>query len=101
VSTGDLNVTAGKASFGPPSAETIARRSSADLLESGIGSRVGINLRRSVNQLRQDPGHVCIGAAVVDFRASFAVLLRAAGLEGDVAQMHGHSTRTHNLSPWL
>src|SRR5258706_10199407 len=50
-----------------------SRCCSADLVESGVGDLVGVNLRRSLDQLRQDSGHIGVGTAVVGFRALFVV----------------------------
>jgi hypothetical protein len=64
-----------KGGLGPPSADMA--RSGADLVGGGVGRRGGINLRRFVNQLRQDLGHVCVGATV----AFLDVPIRAAALK--------------------
>src|SRR5947207_15527809 len=51
----------------------LGRCSRADLVESGVGNLVGINLRISVNQIRQDLGHFCVWPAVVGIGAFFVV----------------------------
>ena len=51
----------------------LGRRSRADLVEGGVGNLVGINLRISVYQIRQDCGHFCVWAAAVGIGAFFVV----------------------------
>src|ERR1700694_518597 len=49
------------------------RCSRADLVESEVGNLVGINLRISVDQIRQDRGHFYVWPAVVGIGAFFVV----------------------------
>src|SRR6266480_2502076 len=49
------------------------RCSRADLVESGVGNLVGINLSVSVNQICQNRGYFCVRAAVVGVGAFFVV----------------------------